>query len=337
MSKKVFCVVIVLWAFVFTAECTRPSSVFASPAADDYPARNIDIVIPTDEGGALDRAVRAFVNVWRTYLKTNFQTKFYPGASGEVGYRFFMERPGDGYTLLAGNIGPEILMYAMQKPNYSFPDDYLYLGTMDADPVVIWVNKNSPFNTIQDLIEEGKKRTITVATSRYPHPATLAVLLLGKATGADFNIISYGGGGHTRTAGITGEVDAATTHLSSSSDLSSEIRFLVMFNDENHWKEMSNNAPTPKEALNMDFPSLGANRAWAVRREFVEKYPERYQLLKETFAATMKDPKLAEELKKVGMDPGFLSMLDEEASMALANDMLKLAKEYESILSGGKR
>jgi tripartite-type tricarboxylate transporter receptor subunit TctC len=341
MSRKG--ITVALLFFIFAAVALSSVAISSSPAfseprtaADGYPAKNIDIVIPTEEGGAMDRAVRAFVSVWRTYLKTNFQTSFYPGASGEVGYRFFMEKPADGYTLLAGNIGPEVLMYAMQKPNYTFPGDYTYFGTMDADPVVIWVNKNSPFNTIQDLIEEGKKRTVTFATSRYPHPATLAVLLLAQETGADFNIVSYGGGAPTRTAAITGEVDAATTHLSSSSDLGSEIKFLVMFNDKNYWKEISNNAPTATEALKKEFPSLGANRAWAVKNEFISKFPERYKLLLETFDATMKDPRLAEELKKVGMNPEFVSQLDEKGSMALAGDMLKLADTYKDLLKGKK-
>lgn len=338
MNRKLICTAALLLFFTAAADCAQPSGASSTPknAEDGYPTKNIDIIIPTEEGGAMDRAVRAFVNVWRTHLKTNFQTSFYPGASGEVGYRFFMKKPADGYTLLAGNIGPEILMYAMQKPDYSFPKDYVYFGTMDADPVVIWVSKNSPFRTIGDLIEEGKKRPITIATSRYPHPATLAALLLAKETGADFNIISYGGGAPTRTAAITGEVDAATTHLSSSSDLASEIKFLLMFNDENHWKDISNNAPTPKEALNLEFPSLGANRAWGVKRDFIEQYPKRYKLLVDTFAETMNDPRLAEELKKTGMNPEFLNMLDEEGSMALANDMLDLAEKYKGLLSGKK-
>ena len=238
MNRKWSCIAIALLFFAVAVGRVQAADISSVPktAADGYPMKNIDIIIPTEEGGAMDRAVRAFVNVWRTHLKTNFQTSFYPGASGEVGYRFFMKKPADGYTLLAGNIGPEILMYAMQKPDYAFPKDYVYFGTMDADPVVIWVNKDSPFNSIGDLIAEGKKRPITIATSRYPHPATLAALLLARETGADFNIISYGGGAPTRTAAITGEVDAATTHLSSSSDLASEIKFLLMFNDENHWK-----------------------------------------------------------------------------------------------------
>ena len=302
--------------------------------AYNFPERNIDVIVPIAEGGALDRAVRAFTNVWSEHLGTTFQSSFHPGASGEVGYRLFTGRPADGYTLLAGNIGPEILMYAMQNPDYNFPEDFVYFGTMDSDPVVIWVHRDSPFQTIHDLIEAGQQRMITISTSRFPHPATLAALLLARETGADFNIISYGGGGPARIAAFTREVDAITTHLSSSYDLSDEIRFLIMFNYENHWRDISNNAPTPMEAFNLDLPSLGANRAWAVRREVKENYPERFQRLVDTFQQTMNDPRLIEEWERAGFLSSFLNMLNEEESMALAMDTLRLAEEYRDLMAG---
>lgn len=308
----------------------------AAPAAaqDNYPAKNIDIIAPTESGGAMDRVVRAVTTVWKEHLGVNFQTSFYPGASGEVGYKFFLDKPGDGYTIVAANIGPEILMYAMQKPSFKFPEDFVYFATLDADPVVIWVRKDSPFKTIQDLVNEGKKRPIKISTSRYPHPATLAALLLASETGSQVNVIPYGGGAATRTAGLTGEVDAVTTHLSSSLDLASDIRILIMFNDVNHWKKISNDAPTPKEAFGLNMPSLGANRAFGVRRDFVEKYPERYKKLVSSFEKTFKDPRLIDELKKVGMDPAFLSYLDEKGSMELANKMLEISVKYADILKG---
>ena len=344
MNLSVILLVMVLVIVVISSGCAKSGDsndsssstgdVATDKAADDYPKKNIEVIVPTSEGGAMDRAVRAFTSVWSKELGVNFEPSFYKGASGEVGYEFFLNKPSDGYTLLAGNIGPEVMMYGLQSPKFKFPEDYVYFATMDADPAVIWVPKNSPFQTIEDLIEEAKKRPVTIATSRYPHPSTLAALILAEETGAQFNIISYGGGSATRTAGITGEVDAVTSFLSSSLDLASELKFLIMFNDENKWKDISDDAPTPKEAFNIDMPSLGANRAWAVQREFIEKYPERYELLKTTLEKTMNDPAVAEEFKKVGMDPGFLQFLNEEQSMKEAEAMLKIVNEYGELLKG---
>lgn len=301
-----------------------------------YPSKNISVIVPTGEGGAMDRVVRAVTNVWKDYIGVNFQSSFHSGASGEVGYMLFSERPADGHTLLAGNVAPEMMMYVLQEPDFKFPDDFVYFATMDSDPAVLWVRKDGPIKTIHDLVEEGKKRPVTIATSRFPHPSTLAVLLLGEATGAQFNIIPYGGGNPARTAGLTGEVDAVTTFLSSSLDFASDIQFILMFQNENKWKVISQNAPTPKEALGIKMPEFGGNRAWAVSREFKEKNPEDYAKLVDSFKKAFDDPKLQDEWKKVGMDPRFLEFRNEEESMKMAQDMIETAMKYKEILKGKK-
>ena len=305
-----------------------------SAAWANYPSKNINVMVPTSEGGALDRVTRAFTNVWRDHLGVNFQSTFHPGASGEVGYRLFVRRPADGHTLLIGNIAPEMMMYVLQEPDYKFPEDYVYFATMDSDPAVLWVRKDGPIQSIQDLVEVGKTRPVTIATSRYPHPSTLAALLIGEATGAQINIIPYGGGNPARTAGLTGEVDAVTTFLSSSLDFASDVKFIVMFQNENKWKDISQNAPTPKEALGISMPDFGGNRAWAVSREFKEKRPEDYAKLVESFKKTMEDPKLVEEWKKVGMDPQFLEFKDEAESMKMAEEVVQTTLKYKEILKG---
>lgn len=341
MKKKVrftvlFAALVLMILLVISGCSQNTSNEDKGENADDYPEKNIQVIIPTSEGGAMDRAVRSFTNVWKEELGVDFESRFYEGASGQVGYEFFMNAPTDGYSLLAGNIGPEVMMYGLQEPDYNFPGDYVYFATMDADPAVIWVQKDSPFQSIEDLIEEAKKRPVTIATSRYPHPATLAALILAEETGAQFNIISYGGGSAARTAGITGEVDAVTSHLSSSLDLSSDLKFLIMFNEENYWEDISDSAPTPKDAFNLDIPNLGANRAWGVHAEFIEQYPERYELLKTTFEKTMDTPEVKEEFKNAGMDPSFLKYLNEEQSMKLAEKMSEIVEEYKELLLTGE-
>ena len=300
---------------------------------DDYPKEIINVVIPTDEGGAVDRAVQAFTSVWSQKLNATFQSSFYPGANGQVGYEYFVTTEPDGYTLLCNNIGPDMLMYSTQDPQYSFPEDYVYFASMDSDPCVIWVSKDSPFNSIEDLIEEAKTRTVTIATSRYPHPATLACLILAEQTGADFNIIPYGGGSATRNAGITGEVDAVTTQLSSSSDLLSEVKVLLLFDDENKWPDLSQNAPVPSDK-GWDIPAMGVNRSWAVTTDFMEQYPERFELLVETFEETMNDPAVLEAFSSAGMDPSTIGYIDMEGSMKIAEDTLAMAQQYAEILAG---
>ena len=87
--------------------------------AAGFPDRNFSVYIPTAEGGGADRNFRAFSGVWKTKLGVEFEPGFYPGASGRVGYELYMGKAEpDCYNLLFGNIGPEVLNWAMQLPTF---------------------------------------------------------------------------------------------------------------------------------------------------------------------------------------------------------------------------
>ncbi|MFW5796502.1 MAG: tripartite tricarboxylate transporter substrate-binding protein, partial [Alkalispirochaeta sp.] len=189
----------------------------------EYPSRNIRLIIPTGEGGSADRVAQAVTNVWREYLGVEFERSFHPGASGQVGYEVFMDSEPDGYTLLTGNLSAEMIMYGLQDPDYDFPEDLVYFASVGTDPQVLWVPKDSPFETIEELVEESKERPITVSTSRLPHPATIGAAGIADATGGEFRMVPYGGGSAARTAGVTGEVDASIDDVGSSTPLADDI------------------------------------------------------------------------------------------------------------------
>ena len=102
-----------------------------------------------------------------------------------MGYELYLhKRERDGHNLLFGNMGPEMIMYALQKPPYRFPEDYQYFCRLDVDDSVVYVRRQSPFKRLEDLVAEAKKRAVNVAVSRLPHPASIGMLALGNATKA---------------------------------------------------------------------------------------------------------------------------------------------------------
>ena len=97
----------------------------SSPAWAAYPDRNIDVIVPTRAGGGADRLLRAVSSVWKKHLNTNFEPGFFPGASGRVGYEVYMGKyQPDAYSLIFGNMGPEVLNWAIQAPTFDV-NDYL--------------------------------------------------------------------------------------------------------------------------------------------------------------------------------------------------------------------
>jgi tripartite-type tricarboxylate transporter receptor subunit TctC len=306
--------------------------------AADFPEHSINIVVPTGAGGGADRNLRAFISVWKKYLETEFEPEFFPGAGGQVGYETYLgKREPDCHNLLFGNMGPETIMYLLQKPNYKFPGDYVYFNRADIDPSVIWVRKESPFKTIEDLVEEGKKRAITLSVSRLPHPASIGSLALADATGAKFNLIPYGGGNPTVVACLTGEVDASSLPMANPVSTKGQARVLGVFSPKNPIPDRTDNAPPVNDVFGTKIPDLPSARAFALHTKAIEKYPERYEILKSSMRKVFDDPDYKVAIEKTGRPWEFISYADEAECMEYAANMLELAKKYEPLLTAKKK
>ena len=102
-----------------------------------YPSRSIRVVIPTGQGGGAELLARAFDSAWSKLLGHPFEYEFHPGAAGQVGYTLFVQkRDKNGHNLLFGNMGPEMIMYATQKPAYKYPEDFIYFCRTDIDELL---------------------------------------------------------------------------------------------------------------------------------------------------------------------------------------------------------
>lgn len=307
------------------------------PAAAAYPERNIKVVIPTAQGGGADSLARTFADTWRKLLNVAFEYDFFPGGAGQVGYEVFTgKREKDAYNLLFGNMGPEMIMYALQKPKYKFPDDYFYFCRIDTDDSALYVRAESPIKRLEDLVAEAKKRTVTVATSRLPHPGSIGVLALGDATQSKFNLVPYGGGNPTMVATLNGEVDCGVLPVALPIKLGDKVRVLGVFNSENPLAAQTGNAPPVNKVFGTKIPDLYSSRAWAIHAEAASKFPDRFQRLNETATQVFKDADFkALYVKSVGPWEQ-ASYGGRDVCTTYATAMVELAERYRPLLSAKK-
>src|SRR5687768_18455331 len=102
-------------------------------------------------------------------------------------------------------MGPEMIMYALQKPPYRYPEDYQYFCRLDVDDSVLFVRRGSKFKRIEDVVDEAKRRTVNVATSRLPHPAPTAMPALGPAAKAKSTLFPFAAASPTMASVVNGE------------------------------------------------------------------------------------------------------------------------------------
>ena len=302
--------------------------------AQAFPARNMRVVIPTGQGGGAERLARVFDDFWGPLLKTNFEYSFYAGAAGQVGYEVYIhKRDKDAHHLLFGNMGPEMIMYALRKPKYRFPEDFQYFCRTDVDDSIIFVRQKSPFRRLEDVVAEAKKRTVTVAVSRLPHPASIGMLALGNALKVKFNLVPYGGGNPTQVAVLNGEVDCGALPLAGVASLGDQMRTLGVFNDDFKLGAYANNAPAVNKVFGTRLPDLSSSRSWAIHTEAIEKYPDRFALLEKTARQVFEMPAYKEAYKKTGAPVETIQYGDRALCTRYARGMVDLANEYRGLLT----
>jgi tripartite-type tricarboxylate transporter receptor subunit TctC len=301
-------------------------------------SRNMRVVIPTGQGGGAERLARVFDDFWGPLLKTNFEYSFFPGAAGQVGYEVFVnKREKDSYNLLFGNMGPEMIMYALQKPSYRFPQDYQYFCRLDVDDSVVFVRRQSPFKRLEDLVAEAKKRTVNVAVSRLPHPASIGMLALGAAVGAKFNLVPYGGGNPTMVSVMNGEADCGALPIAGVVAQREQMKVLGVFNEQNTMASYSDNAPPVNAVFGTKLPDLSSSRSWAIHTEAIEKFPDRFALLERTSKQVFDNPAYRTEYAKTGAPVETIQYGDRALCLRYANAMVDLANEYRPLLTAKKK
>jgi len=305
--------------------------------AQDFPSQTIEVIVPTREGGGADRNLRAVTGVWKKYLNdATFEAGFFPGASGRVGYEVYMgKRDATPYNLLFGNMGPEVLNWVVEPPEtFEFPGDYAYFAHVDLDPSNIFVRADGPFQTIEEVVAEGKKRTLSVATSRLAHPASLGVLALGEATGAKFNLIPYSGGRNTIAAVVTGETDIGTLPSGGVVARGDVIKVVLLFDDENRLGEQIHNAPVVNDVFGTDLPPLVSSRAFALHSTTFDDYPDEVAILQDTLKKVFDDPDLKEAIVQTGAPWETMQYGDMQACQNYVDDIIALGNQFKPLLTG---
>ncbi len=84
-------------------------------AAQEFPTKPIELVIPYAAGGSHDLTARALASVAHQYLGQPMLVVLKPGGGGAVGSQYAIRAKPDGYTLMLGGSGPNTIFALVQK------------------------------------------------------------------------------------------------------------------------------------------------------------------------------------------------------------------------------
>ena len=184
------------------------------PALADYPEKPVTLICWSSAGSGHDLMARMIAKVGEKYLGQPIVVVNRQGGSGKVAMNYVLNQRPDGHVIMT-NTRSMILRF--QEPNARLSvDDFRYIGRVVKDPFVITVNKDSPFQTIDELIEHARANPKAVNVGGYSIRSVDEALVkeLEEAAGIELNYIPYRGGKEPVVAVLGGHIDVAIANPS---------------------------------------------------------------------------------------------------------------------------
>jgi tripartite-type tricarboxylate transporter receptor subunit TctC len=177
--------------------------------AQDYPTKNVRILVPFAPGGIADGSARFVGNhLSETWNKT-FIVDNRPGGGSIIAITAVLNAPADGYTLLQANTNIATNPSIYPKLTYDAERDLVPVALVVITPGVIVVPAASPIKTFKDLIAMAKHKPgeltySSVGIGSFPH---LAGEQLQQLAGIELNHVPYKGFPPALAAVLSSEVN----------------------------------------------------------------------------------------------------------------------------------
>ncbi|MBZ0148097.1 MAG: tripartite tricarboxylate transporter substrate binding protein, partial [Pseudorhodoplanes sp.] len=125
---------------------------FSPALAQDYPARNVKIIVPFGAGGPADVYARVLAQHLGEALKQNFVVEDRPGAGSIIGTDAVAKSEPDGYTLLMmSNTHTTNETLIPNKP-FQLMRDFVPVAPVNYSDLVMVVHPSVPANNLKEFL-----------------------------------------------------------------------------------------------------------------------------------------------------------------------------------------
>lgn len=313
-SNKIFILLLILLI------CVSSSGVFA----DQFPSKNITIIVPFGVGGGADVLLREVANIMEKDIGTGIAVVNKPGAGGAVGWKELAAAKPDGYTL--GYMSSSMIFKTYQGVSGIDYKNYIPIGMNSESPFSVTVNAKSKWKTLKEFINYAKAHPKEIRVSNGGTGAIwhLSALSFAMKTGVQFDHIPYKGGKAAAAALAGGHVEATFVTPPEVASLvqAGKLRMLAVGSD----KKDPNfpNVPTVKESgYNL---SLGVWRGLCAPKGTPVKIINK---LSKSFEKAILSERYKTFANKAGFDVVFLN--NKELEKRISNDAKQAKPLIEQI------
>ena len=182
----------------------------AALAQTNYPNKPINFIVPYGAGGSADSRSRQIAQKMSVILKQPIVIDNKPGAGGNIGTEFIARAAPDGYTIGMGNFAPMAVNKTLfGNLRYDPEADLSPVMLVEKGPLVLVVNPNSSYKTIQDIVNAAKAKpgVLTFSSGGIGGSHQLSAELFELNAGISMIHVPYKSGSAALTDLMAGNVD----------------------------------------------------------------------------------------------------------------------------------
>ena len=190
--------------------CSANIFIGSAHAQANYPSKPINLIVPYGAGGSADSRSRQLAQKMSLILKQPIVIDNKPGAGGNIGTEFVARAAPDGYTIGMGNFAPLAVNKTLFGTlRYDPETDLSPIILIEKGPLILVVNPNSQYKSIQDVVTAAKAKpgTLTFSSGGIGGSHQLSAELFMQNAGIQMIHVPYKSGSAALTDLMAGNVD----------------------------------------------------------------------------------------------------------------------------------
>jgi tripartite-type tricarboxylate transporter receptor subunit TctC len=185
-------------------------------AQDNWPQRQVTVVVPFGAGGTTDMFARIFAQKMQEKHGTPFIVENRAGAGGNIGAAAVAKAPKDGYTLLVGTVSTHAINpFIYKSTGFDAEKDCQPVTLIARLPNLLAVNPKVPAKDVAEVIEYVKKNPgkLNYGSSGAGTSTHLASELFQMMTGTKMNHLPYRSSNDVMNSLAGGHIDLAFDNM----------------------------------------------------------------------------------------------------------------------------
>src|SRR5688572_21400145 len=181
----------------------------ANAGAQQYPTRNISMIVPYAAGGPTDTVARVLAQAMGKPLGQTVIVENRPSAGGILGPEQVKNAKPDGYTILIHHIGMATTPTLYRQLRYNPLTDFEYIGLVNEVPMTIIGKPGLPPKDLKELLAymKANKDKVSYANAGIGAASHLCGMLFMSAIQTDFLTVPYKGTAPAMNDLLGGQVD----------------------------------------------------------------------------------------------------------------------------------